>query len=160
MTSFIGEFECKLDVKGRLMLPTGLRKQLDPAANEKFVMNRGFEKCLVLYPKNEWETISAEVNKLNQYVRKNREFIRYFYRGATELSLDGTGRLLFPKRMLDYAGVSKSAMLFAYSNRIEVWDKDTYEGLLTDEPEDFAKLAEEVMGNKSAPNTAEDEDLS
>lgn len=160
MTSFIGEFECKLDVKGRLMMPSGLRKQLDPAANEKFVLNRGFEKCLVLYPRNEWEIISAEVNKLNQYVRKNREFIRYFYRGATELGLDGTGRLLLPKRMLDYAGVTKTAMLFAYSNRIEVWDKDIYEGLLTDEPEDFARLAEEVMGNKSENTKEDDNDLS
>lgn len=147
MISFIGEFECKIDAKGRLMMPSGLRKQLDPAAQERFVLNRGFEKCLVLYPKNEWEGISAEVNKLNQYVKKNREFIRYFYRGASEMGLDGTGRLLLPKRMLEYAGADKEVVLFAYSNRIEIWDKSTYEGLLTDEPDDFATLAEEVMGN-------------
>lgn len=152
MANFIGEFDCKLDAKGRLMLPSGLRKQLDPAAQERFVLNRGFEKCLVLYPKNEWEGISAEVNKLNQYVKKNREFIRYFYRGASELELDNTGRLLLPKRLLDYAGVEKEVVLFAYSNRIEVWDKKTYEGLLTDEPDDFADLAEEVMG-KNQNNT-------
>ena len=152
MTNFIGEFDCKLDAKGRLMLPSGLRKQLDPAAQERFVLNRGFEKCLVLYPKNEWEGISSEVNKLNQYVKKNREFIRYFYRGASELELDNTGRLLLPKRLLDYAGAEKEVVLFAYQNRIEVWDKKTYEGLLTDEPDDFADLAEEVMG-KNQNNT-------
>lgn len=146
MANFIGEFDCKLDAKGRLMLPSGLRKQLDPAAQERFVLNRGFEKCLVLYPKNEWEGISAEVNKLNQYVKKNREFIRYFYRGASELELDATGRVLLPKRLLEYAGADKEVVLFAYSNRIEVWDKNTYENLLTDEPDDFADLAEEVMG--------------
>ena len=128
------------------MLPSSLRKQLDPAAEERFVMNRGFEKCLVLYPKNDWAHISAEVNKLNQYVKKNREFIRYFYRGATELGLDGTGRMLFPKRMLEYAGAKKEVVLFAYGNRIEVWDKEVYDGLLTDEPDEFAALAEEVMG--------------
>ena len=100
MANFIGEFECKLDPKGRLMMPAGLRRQLDPAAQEKFVLNRGFEKCLVLYPKNEWEKISTEINQLNQYVKKNRDFIRYFYRGATELGLDNTGRVLFPKRLL------------------------------------------------------------
>jgi len=149
MTNFIGEFECKLDAKGRLMLPSGLRKQLDPAAQERFVMNRGFEKCLVLYPKNDWEYISAEVNKLNQYVKKNREFIRYFYRGATEFGLDATGRMLFPKRMLEYASVKKEVVLFAYGNRIEIWDKETYSGLLTDEPDEFAKLAEEVMGGSN-----------
>lgn len=155
MANFIGEFECKIDAKGRVMLPSGLRKQLDPAAQERFVLNRGFEKCLVLYPKNEWEEISSEVNKLNQYVKKNREFVRYFYRGASELGLDSTGRVLFPKRMLDYAAVEKDVVLFAYSNRIEVWDKSTYDGLLTDEPDDFATLAEEVMGN--AGNKGEDE---
>lgn len=153
MANFIGEFDCKLDSKGRLMLPSGLRKQLDPAAQERFVLNRGFEKCLVLYPKNEWEHISSEVNKLNQYVKKNREFIRYFYRGASELELDNTGRILLPKRMLEYAAADKDVVLFAYSNRIEVWDKKTYEGLLTDEPDDFATLAEEVMGGNAQNNT-------
>jgi MraZ protein len=154
MTNFIGEFDCKLDAKGRLMLPSSLRKQLDPAAQESFVMNRGFEKCLVLYPKNDWKYISEEVNKLNQYVKKNREFTRYFYRGATELGLDGTGRLLFPKRLLEYAGVEKEVVLFAHGNKIEIWDKEAYDNLLTDEPDEFASLAEEVMGN--AANKEED----
>jgi len=153
MTNFIGEFDCKIDAKGRLMVPAGLRKQLDPAANESFVVNRGFEPCLVLYPKNDWERISSEVNQLNQYVRKNREFVRYFYRGATELSLDGNGRVLLPKRLQQYGKIEKEVVLFAYSDRIEIWDKDTYENLLTDEPEDFANLAEEVMGNVNAQNS-------
>jgi len=146
MTNFIGEFDCKLDAKGRLLLPASLRKQLDPAAEESFVMNRGFEKCLVLYPKNDWKYISEDVNKLNQYVKKNREFIRYFFRGATELGLDGTGRLLFPKRLMEYAGIQKEVVLFAHGNRIEIWDKKAYDNLLTDEPDDFAALAEDVMG--------------
>lgn len=153
MTNFIGEFDCKIDAKGRLMVPAGLRKQLDPAANESFVVNRGFESCLVLYPKNDWERISSEVNQLNQYVKKNREFVRYFYRGATELSLDGNGRILLPKRLQQYGKIEKEVVLFAYSDRIEIWDKDTYENLLTDEPEDFANLAEEVMGNANAQNS-------
>lgn len=153
MSSFIGEFDCKLDPKGRLMVPAGLRKQLDPAANETFVINRGFESCLVLYPKNDWDRISAEINQLNQYVRKNREFTRYFYRGATELVLDATGRILLPRGLKGYASIEKTVVLFAYSDRIEVWDKKTYEGLLTDEPEDFARLAEEVMGGDSPSNS-------
>jgi len=146
MTNFIGEFDCKLDAKGRLMVPSGLRKQLSPEANESFVVNRGFEKCLVLYPKNDWDRVSAEVNQLNQYVKKNRDFIRYFYRGATELGLDGTGRILLPKRLQEYGAIGKEVVLFAYSDRIEIWNKEVYDGLLTDEPEDFANLAEEVMG--------------
>jgi MraZ protein len=146
MTQFLGEFECKLDAKGRLSMPSGLRKQLTPEANEKFVVNRGFENCLALYPFNEWQKISAEVNQLNMYVKKNREFARSFYRGATELELDAAGRLLLPKRLCEYAGVDKEIILSAWSNKIEVWSKEKFEALMNDEPSDFSTLAEEVMG--------------
>ncbi|GIV41154.1 MAG: transcriptional regulator MraZ [Vicingaceae bacterium] len=148
MAKFIGEYDCKLDPKGRIMIPAGLRKQFDASWKDRFVINRGFEKCLVLYPITEWEKISEEINKLNQYVKKNREFLRYFYRGATEIELDGNGRMLIPKRLQEYANIQKEVILFAYGNKIEIWDKDTYDSLLTDEPEEFANLAEQVMGNK------------
>lgn len=147
MANLLGEYECKIDAKGRIMVPASLKKQVPPEAEERFVINRGFEKCLVLYPMNEWRDISEEINKLNLYVKKNRDFVRYFQRGATELHLDGNNRLLLPKNLLGYADISKTIVLFAYSNRIEVWDKEIYINLLTDEPEDFSTLAEDVMGN-------------
>jgi len=153
MANLIGEFECKIDAKGRIMLPAGLKKQVSPEAQDKFVINRGFENCLVLYPQNEWKVISDEINQKNLYNRKNRNFVRYFYRGATELSLDGNNRLLMPKNLLAYSNIKKEVILFAFSNRVEVWAKDVYESLLTDEPEDFALLAEEVMGKSSNQET-------
>ena len=152
MTQFLGEYECKLDVKGRMMLPVGLRKQVHPDAMEKFVVNRGFESCLALYPLNEWQAISAEINQLNEFVKKNREFARYFYRGASELELDTTGRILLPKRLLDYAGIDKDVILSAWSNKIEIWAPEKFEALLKDEPDDFASLAEEVMGKVNKGN--------
>lgn len=155
-SNFLGEFECKLDAKSRLSMPATLRKSLDPAAQEKFVVNRGFESCLSLYPYNEWLKISAEINKLNRYNKKNREFMRYFYRGAMELSLDAAGRLLLPKRLMEYAGIDKEIILSAYSNIVEVWDKTKFDNLLTREPEDFANLAEEVMGG----NKQNEQDIS
>lgn len=158
MTNLIGEYECRLDEKGRIILPSGLKKQVPREAQDKFVINRGFESCLVLYPLNEWQVISEEINRLNLYNRKNRNFARYFYRGATELSLDGSNRLLFPKSLLGYARIQKDVVLFAFSNRIEVWAKEAYEQLMTDEPEDFALLAEEVMGKPG--NTEPPEDVS
>ena len=151
MTRFLGEFECKIDGKGRIMLPKALKNQLLPEAKERFVINRGFEQCLVIYPFNEWEMIVSEINDLNLYVKKNREFIRYFYRGATEMKLDGNSRMLLPKRLLEYASIEKIATLFAYSNRIEVWAKDLYDKLLNAEPDDFSKLAEDVMGRGEEP---------
>lgn len=156
MSQFLGEFICKVDAKGRLLLPAGLKKQLSPDNNERFVVNRGFEQCLTLYPYKSWETISAQVNKLNMYVKKNRNFVRYFYRGATELTLDGNGRILLPKTLCSYAEIDKELVLFAYSNRIEIWNKKNYDNLLTDEPDDFADLAEDVMGNLP---TDDDKDL-
>lgn len=155
--NLIGEYICKLDNKGRLMFPSALRKQLNSETLSDFVMNRGFEQCLVLYPATEWKKITEEINGLNTYVRKNREFIRYFYRGATELTLDKTSRLLIPGSLSKYAGLEKEVVLFAFSNRIEIWDKTRYDNLLTDEPEDFASLAEEVMSKKEVGN---DEQLS
>src|ERR1051325_6952904 len=103
MGNLLGEYACKLDAKGRVMLPVALKKQVQPAAQNKFVINRGFEKHLNLYPLDEWQLVSAEVNKLNPYVAKNREFMRAFFRGATELELDNTARLLMPKPLLEYA---------------------------------------------------------
>jgi len=156
MLNLIGEFECKIDAKGRLMLPSGLKKQLPDGEQDKFILIRGFENCLVLYPILEWKKIIKEVDKLNLYTKKNRDFVRFFYRGASELSTDNNNRLLIPKNLLDYAKIDKDIVLFAYSNRVEIWSKDAYEGLLTDEPEDFAKLAEEVMGKKDKEEKNDD----
>ena len=156
MTNLIGEFECKIDAKGRFMLPAGLKKQLSPDVQDRFVINRGFEKCIVLYPQNEWKVISDEVNQLNLYNKKNRDFVRYFYRGATELILDSINRLLIPKQLTQYAGIDKEIVLFAFSNRVEIWAKDAYDKLQTNEPEDFSSLAEEVMGKKDNRETTND----
>jgi len=156
MTNLIGEYECKIDAKGRFMLPAGLKKQLPPEVQDKFVVNRGFENCLVLYPQNVWKVISDEVNQLNLYNKKNREFVRYFYRGATELMLDSVNRLLLPKQLTEYAGIDKEIVLFAFSNRVEIWSKAAYTRLQTNEPEDFSSLAEEVMAKKDKGETKDD----
>ena len=146
MSQLLGEFECRLDPKGRLMIPAGLKKQLPLEFGDKLVINRGFEKCLVLFPIDEWQKESEKVNRLNIYTKKNREFVRYFYRGATELLMDATARILLPKPLLDYAGIDKDLVLSAFAGRIEVWSKESYDKVLLDEPSDFSDLAEEVMG--------------
>jgi MraZ protein len=156
MTNLIGEYECRIDAKGRFMLPAGLKKQLPPEVQDRFVINRGFEKCLVLYPRNVWKVISDEVNQLNLYNKKNRDFVRYFYRGATELVLDSASRLLLPKQLSAYAGIEKEIVLSAFSNRIEIWARGVYQNLLTNEPEDFSSLAEEVMGKNENKDTRND----
>jgi MraZ protein len=146
MANLFGEFVCKLDAKGRFMLPAGLVRQLSPGDQERFVINRGFEKNLTLYPESEWQKITREINSLNLYNKKNREFVRYFYRGASELRCDSANRLLVPKTLMDYADLDKEIVLFAFGNRIEIWSKSLYESTMSVEPEDFSVLAEDVMG--------------
>lgn len=149
MTQFIGEYYCKLDAKGRISIPSGLRKQVPTDADEKFVVNRGFEKCLTLYPKNEWIKVTEKINELNQYKKEVRQFVRFFYRGATELELDSASRLNIPNTLLQYADTKKEVVLFAHTNKIEIWSKEAYEAMLQDDSEDFADLAESVMGSLS-----------
>ena len=145
MSNFLGEFECTLDSKGRLMLPAGLKKQL-PKGVKKLIVKRGFEKCLILYPEKEWETIANSVHDLSDFVKSNRIFKRYYFQGATPLPVDGMSRILIPKEHQKYAGLKSDVVLFAYANQIEIWSKAEYENLLKNEPENFSSLAEEVMG--------------
>ena len=147
MSHFLGEFDCKLDAKGRMMIPSNLKKQLPEAEREGLVINRGFEKNLVLYTKQEWNSITLELSKLNQYEAKTREFSRYFNRGATELILDSSNRVLIPKSLMEYAGIKSEVTLLCLFNKIEIWAKDAYDSHLDNEPENFASLAEEVMGH-------------
>jgi MraZ protein len=148
MSHLIGEFDCKLDAKGRLMVPSGLKKQLPAVDAEGLVVHRGFEKHLTIYAKADWDKITAELTQLNSFEKKTREFIRYFTRGATELSLDASGRVLLPKSLLEYAGIGTEVVLACQFDKIEVWAKDVYDRQLDNEPENFANLAEEVMGGK------------
>ena len=146
MSHFLGEFECKIDAKNRMVLPAALKRQMPDVEREGLVINRGFEKNLVIYTRQEWRKIMEELGRLNPFDRKNREFIRQFSRGATELNLDAAGRVLIPKTLSSYAGVSTEVVLSCQINKIEVWDKAAYEAQWEEGEQDFAALAEEVMG--------------
>ena len=148
MSYLTGEFNCKLDAKGRMMIPADLKKQLPEAEKEGLVINRGLENYLVIYTKREWDKKLDELSKLNEYDRKAIKFVRYFTAGATNLQPDGTGRVNLPKNLLDYAGITGDVVLTCMLNKVEVWDKKAHEKMISNEPENFAELAEEVMGNK------------
>ncbi len=148
MTHLLGEFDCRLDVKGRLIVPAPLLRQLPPnEAGGHFVVNRGLERNLNLYPFAAWERMSERVNRLNQFVGKNRQFARYFYRGATELRLDASNRLLLPRRLLDFAGIRTQVVLLCFPTFIEIWAEESAGNLFDIEPADYARLAEEIMGD-------------
>jgi MraZ protein len=146
VAALIGEYECRLDDKCRLMLPMGLKKQLPKKEHKDFVINRGLDKQLNLWPRKEWDKETASFNQLNLYKQKDREFVRRFNAGATEVELDGSGRILLPKPLMLFAGIDKEAILFGFSNRIEIWSKKEYDKYMKQGADDFASLAEEVMG--------------
>jgi len=147
MQRLTGEYECKVDAKGRLRLPSSLVRQIS-SDNLTFTVNRGFEKNLILYPREVWMQKAAEIDsRLNMYNSKQRQFLRYFYRGATEVKLDSSDRILLPKTLVKYAGIQKSVMLFAMQQQIEIWSIDEYEKMISEEPMDFAEIADDIFGN-------------
>lgn len=148
MLQLTGEYECKMDAKGRIKLPAGLIRQLGGSAALSFVVNRGFEKCLMLYPKPVWDKKTQEINQLNIYNPKERQVVRYFYRGATEVSTDSAERVLIPKSLSEYALLGKEVTLLAYHEQIEIWAKDRYADMLSDEPEEFSQIAYETLGKR------------
>ncbi|HEU4608155.1 MAG TPA: division/cell wall cluster transcriptional repressor MraZ [Chitinophagaceae bacterium] len=155
MIGFLGEYEATLDAKGRFLLPAGFRKQLPDEAAGQFVINRGFEKCLTLYPMQSWEPIFSEISKLNDFDVKVREFRRYFLNGATILEPDSAGRLLVPPNLKAHAGLEKDIVLVAAMNKIEIWDKGKYQEFFESfSPEAFSQLAQQVMTAGSAQGSS------
>ncbi len=147
MLNLLGEYDCRLDAKGRMVLPAGLRKQLQDVASRGFVMNRDvFRPCLVLYPMPVWESTSAMLGRLNRFIEKNNEFIRRFTAGATPLTLDPTGRMLLPYALMKDARMGKDIKLVGLGDRVEVWDSKAY-ATMRGEKVDFTALAEDVMGS-------------
>lgn len=157
MAIFIGEYQAKADAKGRVVFPAPFRKQLAGEGQEEFVINRGFEACLVLYPKKEWDVISKRINALNPFKAENRNFIRLFNNGATLVALDAAGRILLPKELMKYAGIESEIYFAANGRKIEIWSKDGYERVMTVEPDSFAALAEKVLGESDLNFDSTDE---
>ncbi|MCB9195977.1 MAG: division/cell wall cluster transcriptional repressor MraZ [Flavobacteriales bacterium] len=147
MSGFIGEYHCKLDAKGRLSLPAEMRKQLSPEDAETFVISRGVDDCLSLYPMSEWARVMEKLRSLNRFKAKDRKFARMFQKGATKLAVDASGRLLFPKALMGWAGIQKDIVLVANVDLWEIWDKKRYEELLSSDWDEFEDLAAEVMGD-------------
>jgi len=135
MKNFIGTYECKIDDKGRVKLPASLTKQMEHFADEPFVIKRSvFQKCLEVYPMKPWEKLMAKINGLNRFVKKNAE-------------LDNVGRLQISKDLTQFANLGKDIVITSAGELFEIWDKDSYEQVISVSESDFASLAEDVMGN-------------
>lgn len=149
MTTFIGDYNCKVDEKGRVTFPSTLKKQMSTVSDSRFVVKKDiFEKCLILFPIAEWERQNLIIrNKINPYNKEHNKFLRNFYRGSAEIVLDGNNRILIPKRLLDLANISKEAVLAGQDGKIEIWAKELYDSA-EEANDDFASLAEKIMGGE------------
>lgn len=154
MTTFIGDHNCRVDAKNRIVLPSAFKKQLDAGAQDKFVVKKDiFEKCLVLIPMDEWSSQIELIRKtLNPYNKEHNKFLRGLYQNMAELTLDNMNRILLPKKLTDMVSIDKEVVMLGQDGKIEIWAVEAYEKINNDlSDDDFAALAEKIMGaNKNS----------
>jgi MraZ protein len=144
MTFFTSEYECKLDSKGRMVLPARIKAQL-PEGSEELVIRRGFEPCLIVYPMVEFKKVFSKISGLNEFNEEYRKLQRNFLSGVVTVELDNNGRFLIPRNMLTYAQIDKDAVLVGTGNKVEVWNPATYEKHLIQDPAELSRLAEKYL---------------
>ena len=147
MVTFIGDFTVRLDSKGRLSFPAAFKKQIREAVQDGFVLKRDvFENCLIMYPMEEWKKQNKIIrSRTNPYNKEHARFLRMFFSGTAEVSLDANNRMLIPKRLLEYDRVNDKVVLAGQSGKIEIWSSDQY-GKVSVADDDFAAMAERILG--------------
>lgn len=145
MLFITGEYECKLDAKGRLVVPSKLKASLPEASGNELFLVKGFEPCLLLYPLVEYRKIFAKIAGLNEFNVEFRRLQRNFFRGSTPVELDNAGRFLVPKNMLKHAGLDGDCVVVGMGNRMEIWDPDRYDDFLIKDPQELSALAEKYL---------------
>ena len=147
MNYFFETYECKIDDKGRLKLPSQLMKHLENFPDKEIVVKRAvFQNCLEVYPMKPWEKLMNKVNGLNRFVKKNADFIRMFTAGVKTVEPDKAERILVPKDLKTFANLHKDVVISGVGEFFEIWDKEAYEENIRINEADFAKLSEDVMG--------------
>lgn len=144
--AFKGQAEYSIDAKGRVAIPAKMRNDLRPEAKNTFVVTRGFEKCVFVYPADRWDMMEEEMAGLNTYRSETRDFIRIIMMWAADVTFDSQGRITLPKRLIDFAGLDGRAMILGAFDHIEIWDPDRFEAYLNEQTDDYETLAERVMG--------------
>ena len=138
---FMGEYQHSIDQKGRIMMPAKIRTQL----GERFVLTKGLDSCLFVYPEQEWKVLEEKLKKLPFTNRDARNFSRFFFSGATEVEFDKQGRILVPNNLRSHGKLDKDVVIIGVSTRLEIWDKETWENYSNEAQGDYEELAEKMM---------------
>ncbi len=145
----IGEYYCKLDAKGRLLLPSSFKEQLGDALASGFVLRPGlFETCLDVYGRDDWRKLQEKLGKLNPFKKENQMMTRRINAGARLVEMDGSGRLQIPKDLVEKCGLVKEVVITSLPDKMQIWGKEQMEqsnAQMTDE--EFADLLEDRLGN-------------
>jgi MraZ protein len=148
MSFFTSEFECKIDAKGRLVLPARIKANLPDApgaSSNELVLRLGFEPNLILYPMGEFKKIQSKISSLNEFLPENRALKRNFFRSIAQIEMDSAGRILIPKTFMKFASLEKEAMVVGVGSSIEIWDPGVYQKHLINNPEEYSQLAQKLL---------------
>jgi len=145
MSSFKGSYMYSVDEKGRVNLPAKLRKYVSPDTNDTFVLTRGFEKCLFVYPIDEWNKLEENLRNLSGYDPEHRRFIRALLELASESQLDAQARLSIPQELREYANIESEVRIIGTLDKIELWNPQIYDEYRTSQPETYESIAAKVM---------------
>jgi MraZ protein len=145
MSSFKGSYMYAVDEKGRVNLPAKLRKYVNPECSDTFVITRGFEKCLFVYPIDEWNKLEQNLRNLSSYDPEHRSFIRALLELASESQLDGQARLSIPQELRDYASIGDQVRIIGTLDKIELWDPTSYDDYKKNQSEPYESIAAKVM---------------
>lgn len=147
MTAYTGQYDCKIDSKGRLKLPVGILRQLPENHQGKFVINKGLDNNLDLYTSSDWEKITQKLDTLNKFNSRHREFLRTFYRYAVHVEMDSSDRILISKKSADLIGLQDEAVIMGYGSNLEIWAKEEFEAQNNKGMDNFSDMADDIFGN-------------
>ena len=141
MLMLMGEYHHNIDDKGRLILPSKFREDL----GEEFVVTRGLEECLFVYPKNEWQKITDKLKSLPFTKKDARSFMRFFLSGATATVFDKQGRINITSLLISYADLKKECVIIGVGDRLEIWSKEKWDAFYDNNIEDLSDIAENLF---------------
>ena len=137
----MGEWQHTIDAKGRLIIPARFREQL----GERFVVTRGLDHCLFVYPLTEWAILEAKLKSLPLTQSDARRFVRFLFSGASECELDKQGRINLPNNLKAYAGLEKDAVIIGVSNRVEIWASQSWQTYVDEASDSYEEIAEKIV---------------
>lgn len=145
---FQGHSFCTIDAKSRIILPAKFRKYINPEADNKVILTRGMDECLLVYPLDEWEKVKTGLSRYNQFNSDQRFFIRQFLNFVNECELDSQNRILIPPQLIQFAKLKKEVVVLGLLDKMEIWDpeiKERYEKSMSKSYEEIAEKVSDII---------------